>query len=164
MSTSTTPEAGTPAHDANAFDYVTVMLNEQMFGLPIKRVHDVFVTNNITVVPLAPPQIVGLLNLRGRVVTAISLRQRLGLPPAGAIDGQNGQMALGIEDNGEPFALIVDKIGEVLKLDETTLESNPVHLDPVWAQVSAGIHRLDERILIILDIDAVLNFQSKLAA
>jgi purine-binding chemotaxis protein CheW len=151
-----------PLQDANAFDYVTVMLADQMFGLPIRRVHDVFLTNNITTVPLAPPQIVGLLNLRGRVVTAISLRQRLGMPPAP--DNETGQMALGIEDSVEAYALIVDKIGEVLKLDASTLETNPVHLDPAWAQVSSGIHRLEDRILVILDVDAVLNFSLKLAA
>jgi purine-binding chemotaxis protein CheW len=150
------------AQDANAFDYVTVMLADQMFGLPIRRVHDVFLTNNITTVPLAPPQIVGLLNLRGRVVTAISLRQRLGMPPAP--DSEASQMALGIEDSVEAYALIVDKIGEVLKLDASTLETNPVHLDPAWAQVSSGIHRLEDRILVILDVDAVLNFSLKLAA
>jgi purine-binding chemotaxis protein CheW len=148
--------------DANAFDYVTIMLGEQLFGLPIRRVHDVFLTTNITSVPLAPPQIVGLLNLRGRVVTAISLRQRLGMPLAP--EGQASQMALGIEDKSEAYALIVDKIGEVLKLDATTLEANPVHLDPAWAQVSSGIHRLQDRIMVILDIDAVLDFSLKLAA
>lgn len=151
-----------PMQDANAFDYVTIMLGSQMFGLPIRRVHDVFLTTNITSVPLAPPQIVGLLNLRGRVVTAISLRQRLGMPPAP--EGQANQMALGIEDNVEAYALIVDKIGEVLKLDATTLETNPVHLDPAWAQVSSGIHRLEDRIMVILDVDAVLDFSLKLAA
>lgn len=156
------PDDLAATRDANAFDYVTIMLAEQMFGLPIRRVHDVFLTNNITIVPLAPPQIVGLLNLRGRVVTAISLRQRLGMPPAPESDAS--QMALGIEDGVEAYALIVDKIGEVLKLDASTLETNPVHLDQAWAQVSSGIHRLEDRILVILDVDAVLNFSLKLAA
>lgn len=161
--TSVLPDDGTALmQDANAFDYVTITLGEQLFGLPIRRVHDVFLTTNITSVPLAPPQIVGLLNLRGRVVTAISLRQRLGMPPAP--EGQTNQMALGIEDNVEAYALIVDKIGEVLKLDATTLEANPVHLDPAWAQVSSGIHRLQDRIMVILDVDAVLDFSLKLAA
>lgn len=162
MAPMTAPDAPATLQDANAFDYVTIILADQLFGLPIRRVHDVFLTNSITAVPLAPPQIVGLLNLRGRVVTAISLRQRLGMPPA-APSG-TGQMALGIEDSVEAYALIVDKIGEVLKLDASTLETNPVHLDPAWAQVSSGVHRLDGRIMVILDVDAVLNFSLKLAA
>jgi purine-binding chemotaxis protein CheW len=162
MAPMTAPDAPAALQDANAFDYVTIILADQLFGLPIRRVHDVFLTNSITAVPLAPPQIVGLLNLRGRVVTAISLRQRLGMPPAAP--SETGQMALGIEDSVEAYALIVDKIGEVLKLDASTLEANPVHLDPAWAQVSSGIHRLDGRIMVILDVDAVLNFSLKLAA
>lgn len=152
-----------PTHDTLAFDYVTVTVGQQMFGLPIKRVHDVFMATNMTTVPLAPPQIVGLLNLRGRVVTALSLRERLGMPPLD-VSGSANTMALGIEDNGEAFALIVDKIGEVLKLDASTFESNPVHLDSAWTEVSSGIHRLDDRILVILDIGSLLNFPLKSAA
>jgi purine-binding chemotaxis protein CheW len=149
------------APEISAFDYVTVTVAGQIFGLPIKRVHDVFIANNMTKVPLAPPQIVGLLNLRGRVVTALSLRERLGMPPMDDEGGTTGKMALGIEDNGEALALIVDKIGEVMKLDESTFEANPVHLDPAWAQLSAGIHRLADQILIILDIGSLLDFSFK---
>ncbi|MBT2856498.1 chemotaxis protein CheW, partial [Staphylococcus coagulans] len=63
-------------------DYVTVFVGDTLFGLAIERVHDVFVPSGVTPVPLAPSEIVGLLNLRGRVVTAVCLRRRLGLPDA----------------------------------------------------------------------------------
>lgn len=68
------------AADREAREYVTVTVADQMFGLAIDRVHDVFIASALTTVPLAPPEIVGLLNLRGRVVTAMCLRRRLGLP------------------------------------------------------------------------------------
>ncbi len=102
---------------ADTTDYVTVFVGETMFGLTIDRVHDVFVPAGITPVPLAPKEIVGLLNLRGRVVTALCLRRRLSLPDreAGA-----AQMAIGLEQTGETFALIVDGVGEVLKLGAET--------------------------------------------
>jgi purine-binding chemotaxis protein CheW len=151
------------AADLAALDYVTITLDGQMFGLPIQRVHDVFLPNQITPVPLAPPEIVGLLNLRGRVVTAISLRERLKMAMRDA-GNASLSMAVGIEHKSEAFALIVDAVGEVLRLGESTFEPNPVHLSPGWAAVSVGVHRLEDKLLIVLDVDAVLTFEISAAA
>ena len=60
-------------------EYVTVTIGDHLFGLPISRVQDVFVPDRLTRVPLAPPEVAGILNLRGRVVTAIDMRARLDL-------------------------------------------------------------------------------------
>lgn len=135
--------------------YVTVSLGDETFGLPIDRVHDVFIATNLTDVPLAPPEIKGLLNLRGRVVTAICLRRRLGLPDR---DSEGRNMAVGLELGGEAYGLLVDQVGEVMKLSVDTYGPNPVHMDARWRNVSRGVHRLDGRLLIILDVDAVLAF------
>ena len=136
-------------------EYPTVVVAGQLLGLPIHRVHDVFVAIEITAVPLAAPEIAGLLNLRGRVVTAVSLRRRLGLPGAPASDRR---MAVGLEHKGEAYGLLVDEVGEVLKLDPTMLQPNPVHLSPRWAGLSQGVYQLDGRLLIELDVDAALEF------
>ena len=160
------PSNARPAPDATGFteslDYVTVTIDEQLLGLPIGRVQDVFNTSRITPVPLAPPEIIGLLNLRGRVVTAICLRKRLGREPL-----QNGApelVAVGIDHGGEAYALIVDTVGEVIRLDHSTLEPVPVHLDRAWASLAAGVHRLEDRLLVVLDVDAVLKIDLPLAA
>ncbi len=136
-------------------EFVTVMVADQMFGLPIDRVHDVFIASALTAVPLAPREIVGLLNLRGRVVTAMCLRRRLGLPDRAAT-AQN--MAVGLERQGESYGLLVDAVGEVMKLSPDRQEPNPVHMDGAWVKLSRGVHRLDDKLLIILDVDAVLSF------
>ena len=144
------------AANGNAMrEYVTVHVAEQMFGLPIDRVHDVFTATSLTRVPLAPREVVGLLNLRGRVVTALCLRRRLGLPDRVKVDRE---MAVGLEHQGEFYGLLVDGVGEVMKLAAETREANPAHLDERWAKLSGGVHRLDEKLLVILDIDAVLAF------
>jgi purine-binding chemotaxis protein CheW len=148
--------AGDPKGPGATIEYVTVMVGDQIFGLPIDRVHDVFIASALTDVPLAPREIVGLLNLRGRVVTAMCLRRRLGLPD-GENDGRN--MAVGLEHQGESYGLLVDQVGEVMKLSSDTHEANPVHMDPRWVKLSRGVHRLDERLLIILDVDAVLSLE-----
>src|SRR5262245_23612796 len=95
-------------------EYVTATIGGQLFGLPIARVQDVFVPDRIARVPLAPPEIAGLLNLRGRVVTTVDMRKRLDLPAPAAADGP--RMAVGIECNGESYGLLIDAIGEVLRL------------------------------------------------
>jgi purine-binding chemotaxis protein CheW len=137
-------------------EYVTVVVGEQIFGLPIDRVHDVFIASALTDVPLAPREIVGLLNLRGRVVTAMCLRRRLGL----ADQGEGGRnMAVGLEHQGESYGLLIDQVGEVMKLSADTHEPNPVHMDPRWVKLSRGVHRLDDKLLIILDVDAVLSLE-----
>jgi purine-binding chemotaxis protein CheW len=125
-------------------------------------VQDVFAATQMTRVPLSPPQVVGLLNLRGRVVTALSLRERLGMSHDET--GTSNQMAVGIEHDSEPFALMVEKVGEVMRLTSETFEPNPVHMSAGWVGLSSGVHRLDGKLLIVLDIDALLNFDVRAAA
>ncbi|HYS50130.1 MAG TPA: chemotaxis protein CheW [Xanthobacteraceae bacterium] len=135
-------------------EYVTVIIDGQLFGLPISRVQDVFMPDRLTRVPLAPPEIAGVLNLRGRIVTAVDLRRRLGIPPR--TDGRPA-MAVGIELKGESYGLLIDSVGEVMKLADDAREANPVNLDANLARISAGVHRLDGQLMVILDVDRVLD-------
>jgi purine-binding chemotaxis protein CheW len=142
-------------------EYVTATVAGQLFGLPILRVQDVFVPERLTRVPLAPPEIAGVLNLRGRIVTLIDMCRRLELPRT-TIEAQ--PMAIGVESHGESYALLIDTIGEVLKLDDQAREANPINLDPRLARVSSGIYRLDSELLVILDVDRVLDISAKARA
>ena len=135
-------------------DYVTAMVGNQLFGLPILRVQDVFAPTRITRVPLAPPEIAGILNLRGRIVTLIDLRARLGL---GLRTDKGQSMAIGVEARGESYGLLIDGIGEVLKLDDSRREPVPVNLDARLSGFAAGIYRLEEQLLVVIDIDRVLD-------
>ncbi|MFC7292155.1 chemotaxis protein CheW [Hirschia litorea] len=135
-------------------EYVTFQIGSQTFGTSVLEVHDVFRPTQVTKVPLAKPDIAGVLNLRGRIVTAIDARARLGLPPR---EGDPDDiMAIGIEQNGESFGLIIDTVGEVVRLEDVNLEKNPVNLDPIWASVSKGVHRLGDKLLIVMDIGKIL--------
>jgi len=135
-------------------EYVTVLIGGQLFGLPISRVQDVFMPDRLTRVPLAHPDIAGVLNLRGRIVTAIDMRIRLGLPP-----NEDGKppMAVGVDLRGESYGLLIDEIGEVLKLADDGREENPVNLDPRMAKLAGGVHRLDGQLMVVLDVDRVLE-------
>ena len=145
----------------NFKEYVTAMIGGQLFGLPIQRVQDVFVPERLTRVPLAPPEIAGVLNLRGRIVTLIDMRGRLGLEKR---SDDSPAMAIGVESGGESYGLLIDSVGEVLKLDDSGREANPINLDPRLARVSAGIYRLEGQLLMVVDVDRVLDIGTKAIA
>jgi purine-binding chemotaxis protein CheW len=147
--------------DENIVEYVTATVGGQLFGLPISRVQDVFIPDRLARVPLSPPEIPGLLNLRGRIITAIDMRRRLGLA---AGTKRDTQLAIGIEYKGESYGLMIDAIGEVLKLPAASREDNPVNVDARLAHVAAGVHRLEGRLLIVLDVDRVLEVGARAEA
>jgi purine-binding chemotaxis protein CheW len=135
-------------------EYVTTMIGDQLFGLPISRVQDVFMPERLTRVPLSSSDVAGVLNLRGRIVTAIDMRARLGLPKS---ESGRPPMAVGVDLRGESYGLLIDQIGEVLKLSDDSREDNPVNLDPRMAKMAAGVHRLDGQLMVVLDVDRVLE-------
>lgn len=139
--------------DKSSEEYITVMIADQLFGLPILEVQDVFMPEAVTEVPLASQDVAGVLNLRGRIVTAIDMRRRLGLPE---LSDDSSCMAIGIESNGESYGLIIDKVGEVHRLSAETFEVNPANLDPRWLAISAGVHRLDGSLMVVIDVEKVL--------
>jgi purine-binding chemotaxis protein CheW len=116
-------------------------------------VREIVVTQSLTRVPLAPAEIAGSLNLRGRIVTAIDLRRRLKLPPR---PGTDPGMSVVVERGGELYSLLVDEVREVLDLDGAQLESGPPTLAAVWRDNSTGLCCLDNELLVILDTDRVL--------
>ncbi|MEW6450526.1 MAG: chemotaxis protein CheW [Pseudomonadota bacterium] len=138
-------------------EYVTVTIGAQLFGLPISRVQDVFAPDRLTKVPLAPPEVAGILNLRGRIVTAIEMRSRLDMGPRAP-----GQpvMAIGIELKGESYGLLVDAVGEVMKFRTDACEPRPANLDERLARLSSGVVRLDGQLLVVLDVDRVLDMKN----
>jgi len=147
--------------DRGITEYVTATIGGQLFGLPIARVQDVFMPERLTRVPLASSDVAGVLNLRGRIVTAIDLRARLGLPKD---DEGRPPMAVGVDMRGESYGLLIDNIGEVLKLPDDGREVNPVNLDPRMAKMAGGVHRLDGQLMVVLDVDRVLEIAPDMMA
>ena len=145
------PEAA-PDEEDRAF--VTLTVARQLCGIPVLRVRDILGEYKITCIPLAPPEVAGSLNLRGRIVTAIDLRQRLRLPPAPA---DQPRMSVVVEQGGELYALLVDQVSEVMGLKASAFERNPPTLPPAWAQFSSGIYRLDGALLVVLDVGKLLT-------
>lgn len=137
-------------YSSQSKEFLTIIIADQRFGIPILQVQDVLGNQTVTNIPLAPPEVAGSLNLRGRIVTAIDVRRRLGIePPA---EGHESEMGVVVELEDELYSLIIDKVGDVLKLKDESFESTPTTLDPLWREISLGIYRLDGELLIILDV------------
>jgi purine-binding chemotaxis protein CheW len=150
---------GVPIGDAVAF--LTLTLAGQHCGVPVLAVRDVLANQTVARIPLAPREVAGNLNLRGRIVTAIDLRERLLLPPRAA-----GAKAMSVvtEHGGELYALQVDQVSEVVTLPARDMEPNPPTLPALWAEHSRGIYRLEDRLLIVLNVDRLLVLDLSVAA
>lgn len=142
-------------------EFVTMLIDGQMFGIPVLQVQDVLGPQKITRVPLAPREVAGSLNLRGRIVTAIDVRVRLNLPPR-SDNGQN--MSVVVDHGGEFYSLIVDQVGEVMSLSADDFEKTPATLDERWREISDGVYRLKDVLLIVLDVKRLLRLEEAAAA
>lgn len=140
---------------AETREFVTIMVGDQLCGIDVLKVHDILGPQQITPVPLAAPEVSGLLNLRGKIVTAINMRKRLGVKPRPReAEGMN----VVVERKNELYSLGVDSVGEVLCLPSDDFERCPVTLDPVWRRFSQGVYRLKEGLLVVMDIEMLLDY------
>lgn len=146
-------EAATPGVGATE-GLVSIRIGRQAFGVPVLRVQDVIAQTAINRVPLGPPEVAGSLNLRGRIVTAIDMRRRLGMEPRSA---EEGFMSVIVERNGELYALLVDDVGDVLWLAQSSHEPPPVTLTPDWRALCSGLYRLEGELLLVLKVEEVLS-------
>jgi purine-binding chemotaxis protein CheW len=131
--------------------FLTLTVAGQTCSIPVLLVRDVLGPQAITPIPLAPTEVAGGLNLRGRIVTAIDLRKRLGLPSA------DKAMSVVVEQGGELYSLIVDQVGEVIPLPSAGICPNPPTLDPLWRDVSLSVYREEDRLIVMLDVERLLN-------
>lgn len=145
-----------PLEDAST-DYVTFRMGSQMFGVPVQRVQDILVPDRIAPVPLAPTEVRGLINLRGRIVTVIDVRIRLGLKDQR--DASARAMGVTVESGHELYTLLVDHVGDVITLANDSFESNPATIDGLWKDFSQGVHRLADQLMVVLDIDRLLDIR-----
>ncbi len=123
--------------------------------MPVMQVRDVLRRQQLTPVPLAPRAIAGLLNLRGRIVTAIDLRA--GSACRRKPLANDASHIVVVENGGELYALIVDGVGDVLPIDEQRLEAVPLALDPQWRAVADAVYPTETGLIVLLDIARLVD-------
>lgn len=139
---------------AKTDQYVSFWVDGQLLGVPVNVVQEVLNAQHIARTPRSRPEIAGLLNLRGQIVTAVDLRKSLGLPP---LESDKSSMNVVLRYRGESFSLLVDEVGEVIDVARNSTLDVPRTLDAHWLKMTSGVVRLEDRLFIILEVAAVLG-------
>ena len=141
---------------AHTSQFCTFYLDKLLFGVELKGVQEVIRSLEMTKVPLAPEVVSGLINLRGQIVTAVDLRRRLELDPAPP-DMQPMNVVVRSEDGA--VSLLVDEIGDVVEVDETSFEPPPETLRGSVRAMIVGVHKLNDRLMLVLDIERACHMR-----
>ena len=136
--------------------FCTFHVGTLFLGIEVLAVQEVIWAQAMTRVPLAPRAVRGLVNLRGQIVTAIDLRQRLGLPP---LEGEGAPTNVVVRTDDGPVSLLVDEIGDVVGTEEADSDDSPETLDPVTREFIRGVYKLPDRLLLVLDTEKALGLE-----
>jgi purine-binding chemotaxis protein CheW len=144
---------------AQSEQFCTFFLDGHFFGVPVQQVQEVIRYQEMTRVPLVPQVVRGLINLRGQIVTAVDLRRRLCMAerPADQLP-----MNVVVRTNDGALSLLVDEIGDVIEVEEKTFEQPPETLKGMAREVIRGVHKLPDRLLLVLDTECAVNVTDSL--
>jgi purine-binding chemotaxis protein CheW len=135
---------------AQTSQFCTFYLDKLLFGVELKGVQEVIRSLEMTKVPLAPAVVSGLINLRGQIVTAVNLRTRLELDPA---PPERLAMNVVVRSEDGAVSLLVDEIGDVVEVEESTFEPAPETLRGSVRTMILGVHKLNGRLMHVLDFE-----------
>jgi purine-binding chemotaxis protein CheW len=140
--------------EADDREYVIMMVAGQQVGMPVEQVQDVLRARAITPIPLAPPEVAGLLNLRGRIVTVIDMRVRLGLPPY-----HDSSLCMSVVSihQGQLYCFLVDNVSDVLHVDMNKCEKCPPNLGGRWLEVASHVYRYEQELLVLMDMERIVK-------
>ena len=140
--------------DTNLIQLVTFKLGSEEFGVDILKVQEIIRLLPITKVPNAPKFVEGVINLRGKVIPVIDMRRRFGLPP-GDRDSHTRIKVMSLQ--GQVVGFVVDAVSQVLRIPESTVEAPPAVVAGIGSEYMRGVGKLDDRLLILLDLDKLLT-------
>jgi purine-binding chemotaxis protein CheW len=135
---------------AQSSQFCTFYLDNLLFGVNLQGVQEVIRELQMTPVPLAPAVVSGLMNLRGQLVTAVDLRRRLELGPS---PESVRPMNVVVRSRDGAVSLLVDEVGDVVEVQETSFERPPETLQGKVRSMILGVHKLDGRLMHVLDIE-----------
>ncbi len=134
--------------------FVTFYANNFLFGIDVQKVQEIIRYQEVTPVPLSSPTVKGLINLRGQILTAIDLRRRLGFT-----DRTKDDLPMNVVVRTEEGAasLLVDKIGDVVEVDNQQFEDTPTTIKGALRDMVSGVHKLEKKLLLVLNIDRAID-------
>ena len=134
--------------------YCSFKVGDLLFGIDVRDVQEVLRYQEITHVPLAPPVVRGLINLRGQIVTAVDMRRQLRMPERA--DGRL-PMSVIVRTREDPISLLVDEIGDVIEVDPEGFEDIPPTVSGVVRDLMTGVHKLDDGLLLVLKTERAIR-------
>lgn len=137
--------------------YCTFQLDNLTFGVEVLKVQEVMLQPTMTPVPLAPALVRGLMNLRGQIVPSLDLRKRLNLP----LNTEATPMSVVLTTEDGPVSLMVDQIGDVVEIGEESFEPTPSTVQGETRDIVAGVYKLKDKLLLVLDVDRAVTFDSE---
>jgi purine-binding chemotaxis protein CheW len=139
--------------------YTTFYLNDTYFGIDIQTVQEIIRHRPTTPIPLAPADICGLIDLRGQIVPVVDLQSRLGMPTNLSLSAiaDEDRYDIILRDDNELVSFLVRDIGDVLELADEDFEPPIATLQGTIRSFVRGAYKLDDRLLLILDSDKVLE-------
>lgn len=140
---------------------VTFSLGSYYFGIDVTSVQEIIRTRSLAPVPLSHPAVLGLLNLRGQIVTVIDLKERLNFPQMEKRRRDGDAMNVIVRTESGPVSLQVDAIGDVLDVDESMFEPPPRSVGKSVRDFVAGLYKLEGKILHVLAVEKVVDFGSR---
>ena len=144
---------GHDEHDGDLIQLVTFRIGEEEFGVDILAVQEIIRLMQITMVPRAPAFIEGVINLRGKVIPVINMRTRFGMP---ALEHDSNTRIVVMELEQKIVGFLVDGVSEVLRIPAGTVEDPPPVVAGIGSEYIRGIGKLDDRLLILLELDNLL--------
>lgn len=140
--------------DADALLVMSFNLGEAVFGIDARQIQEVARVGGITAVRHAPPDVVGIRNLRGHIVTVMDLRTRLGL---GSVAISPESRVLIVEAQGEPIGLLVDRVADTINVDAAAIQPAPSNVNGVQGRNLRGVCRGGGRLVALLELATVLQ-------
>ncbi len=145
---------GQQSHSQQSIQILITHIENHAFGINLANIRDILFDQMITPIPLSKPDVMGAINLRGNIVTVINMRKRLGLPD---FPKDYRKTHVIIEYKEELFDLALDKVGEVITLDQNLVQPTPIIVDAAWQKLMNGIVKQKDSVLSLLNTDPIVS-------
>ena len=154
METVEAPQANAEESSETTSQYLTFILAEEEYGVDILRVQEIKGWDTVTPIPNTPDYLKGVINLRGKIVPVIDLRCRFNLQPK---EKDGNTRIIVVELSGKTVGFLVDRVQEVIRVETAIIEPPPDLVTNVQTRYITGVAKLEDRLLLLLDLNQVLK-------
>ncbi|MBN8827783.1 MAG: chemotaxis protein CheW [Sphingobacteriia bacterium] len=135
-------------------DFLTIEINGSIFAISLSMVKDIIFLHNLTKVPLAPAEVLGLINLNGQIMPVLDITSKLNMQK---VNSYNQKMSVVIESQQEIYSLLVDSVGDIISIPKGHIMNDPANFSIKLQEVVTGVYAFEEKIITILNIEKLFK-------